>query len=287
MAMERVWRRKGTPDEGMRTLAGNWREWKDTPPSGMTPGAARRERRQFAEVIVDKLGKLENVEKQVADLQTLVGNVEALQRSMFTLLSYQMQGQAPMYSVVQGATHFVEVPRVVYVEKVIEIPHFTWKGEWENIGDNVASTLSSTVSAVSKMRSEQAAGSEAVTGPRNESDAEDNTGELRGLSRDIRRSCYQDKGPQRSESQKEEQPVTIEFVAAGTGKTKTSFLPYTDGQPIGELLDQYCQKRRIERNKRRFRVGNEELDGSETWRELRQRRKYHDANICIDVTLKS
>mmetsp|Transcript_117100 Transcript_117100/g.233369 ORF Transcript_117100/g.233369 Transcript_117100/m.233369 type:complete len:232 (+) Transcript_117100:59-754(+) len=203
MAMERVWRRKGTPDEGMRTYAGNWHEWKDAPPSGMTPGAARRERRQFAEVIVDKLGKLECVEKQVADLQALVVNMEALQRSIFTLLSSQMQGQAPMYSVVQGATHFVEVPRVVYVEKVIEIPQFTWKGEWENIGDNIASSLSSTVSAVSKKRSAQTAASEAMMGPRNESDVEDNIGEVRGLSRDVRRSCYQHKEPQRIKSTEE------------------------------------------------------------------------------------
>ena len=93
MASERVWRLKGAPEDDRTNRNGNnWNGWSSGLSNGKSVSAARRERRHFAEIIAEKLEKLDSVEKLVVDLQTTLYKMEGAMVSVFGMLTSQQQG---------------------------------------------------------------------------------------------------------------------------------------------------------------------------------------------------
>ena len=70
----------------------------------------------------------------MAEMRTSLISMEGVMNSMIGMFTSQSQGLARMHSFVPGATYYVEVPRIEYVEKVIKVPQFSVKGQWEKIG---------------------------------------------------------------------------------------------------------------------------------------------------------
>ena len=129
---ERVWRARHAPDGCSSSGASIRREGNDDASRWKSSSAARKERRQFAEVITQKLDKLESVEKLVNELQTTITSMADVINSVFGMLTSQMQGQAMSYCYALGTTYYVEVPKIQYVDKIIEVPQFRLAKQVDN-----------------------------------------------------------------------------------------------------------------------------------------------------------
>ena len=115
---ERVWRAPRAPDGSNIPCRDTWWNCNDDVSIWKSSSAARKGRRHFAEVIGKKLVKIEGVEKLAADLQTILISVDAVVSSIFGMLASQMQGHtSSSHPIIQGATYYVEVPTVQYVDK--------------------------------------------------------------------------------------------------------------------------------------------------------------------------
>ena len=98
-------------------------DWSSEFPKNKSASAALRERRQFAEVIVAKLDKFDGVEKFVTELQPLLIKMEGVMDTMFGMLASQ-QSETPWCWFIAGTTYYVEVPKIQYVDRIVEVPQF-------------------------------------------------------------------------------------------------------------------------------------------------------------------